>query len=122
LSLSTTIGLICLIGLIIVFVIKFLNLLNKRKFYKSDLALVGIFLALLFWVGYMASMGSALIAEDLITSGTDTYVLNTHSDFYNLQAYYWITVVFFVLNLLMGFIELMLGVNLLVKEYDGREE
>jgi hypothetical protein len=120
LSLNTTIGIICLIALIIIFCIKLLNVLNKRKFYKTDLSLIGMFLSLIAWVGYMAAMGSSLYAVDVITTGSETITMLAN-DFYILQVYYPLIVFLFIINVFMGLIEVFISVGFLVKEYTGEK-
>jgi len=113
-----TIGLACLTGLIIVFLIKLLNIFNKRKFYKTDLALIGIFLSFIFWVCYMASLSSSLIAIDTITT-TAGEITVMYGDFYDLQVYYPLVAFLFVLNMFLGIIESFSAVEFMVKEYTG---
>lgn len=121
-SLSMTIGMVCLLGLLVIFVLKFVNINKLRKkekqLYEMDLVMVGAFLSLVFWVGFMASMSGALLAEDTIV-GTTTYTVNYYSDFYSLQAYYWLVVFLFVMNLALSFVEGMSRVEFMVREYTG---
>ena len=119
-SLSTTVGLVCLIGLIIIFIIKLMNVLNHRKYYKSDLALIGIFLSLIFWICYMASMSASLNAVDVVTTTTESITLLS-GEFYILQIFYWLVVFFFIINCFIGLIEIFMSVEGMVKEYMGEK-
>lgn len=121
-SLSMTVGLVCLVGLVVIFVAKIINILKLRKrekqLYEMDLVLIGIFLSLFFWGCYLGAMSSSLVAVDTIT--TDTGVITvSYGDFYDLQIYYWLVVFLFVMNLFMGIVEASSRIEFFVKEYTG---